>query len=62
MLDVDADVGLTLCAVRLPSADLLSGLLGVAEGRRDLGFDIGGSPLLTDDVDQQVDEHLVILQ
>lgn len=43
-------------------SDLLSGLLGVAEGCRDFGSDVGGSPLLADDVGQQVDEHLVVLQ
>lgn len=55
-------MGLTLCTARSPSADLLSSLVGVAEGRWDLGFDVGGSPLLTDDVNQQVNEHLIILQ
>lgn len=46
----------------LSSSDLLSGLFGVAEGRRDLGFDVGRPPLLGNDVSQQVDEHLVVLQ
>lgn len=44
------------------SSHLLSGLLSVAEGCRDFGPDVGGPPLLTDDVGQQVDEHLVVLQ
>lgn len=44
------------------TSDLLPGLLGVAEGGGDLGFDVGGSSLLADNVRQQVDEHLVVLQ
>lgn len=44
------------------SADLLSDLLSVTEGGRDLGSDVGGASLLSDNVSQQVDEHLVVLQ
>lgn len=34
----------------------------MAEGGGDLGSDVGGPPLLADDVGQQVDEHVVVLQ
>lgn len=34
----------------------------MGEGGRDLRSDVGGSPLLGDDVGQQVDENLVVLQ
>lgn len=43
-------------------ADLLPGLSGVAEGGRDLGSNVGGPSLLSDNVPQQVDENLVVLQ
>lgn len=43
-------------------SDRLPGLLGEAEGGGDLGLDVGGPPLLRDDVGQQVDQHLVVLQ
>lgn len=44
------------------SADLLADLPSFTEGGRDLGFNVGGSLLLRDDISQQVDENLVILQ
>lgn len=47
---------LRICAHRLSS------LFGVAEGLRDFGFDVGGSPLPRDDVGQQVHQHVVVLQ
>ena len=40
----------------------LSGLLGVAEGKRDFGFDVGCSPPPRHHVYQQVDQHMVVLQ
>lgn len=40
----------------------LSDLLGVAEGEGDFGFDVGRSPLPCSPVDQQVDQHVIVLQ
>lgn len=40
----------------------LSLLFGVFEGERDFGFDVGRSPLPRHCVDQQVDQHVVVLQ
>lgn len=40
----------------------LSLLFGVFEGERDFGFDVGRSPLPRHRVDQQVDQHVVVLQ
>lgn len=56
------DLTLVLPEEHFLSADLLSGLPGVGKGGRDLWSDVGGSPLLGDDVGQQVDENLVVIQ
>lgn len=43
-------------------AHLLSGLISGAEGGRDFGFDVGGSPFLRHNVSKHVDEDVIVFQ
>lgn len=43
-------------------AHLLSGLVSRAEGGRNFGSDVGGSPFLSHNVGKQVDEDVIVFQ